>query len=433
MQGHPPDATSSGEPDPAAVERASKLVASLGHGLASADEVFATFEELDGLPTEVVRDALVALTGEAPSLDRLDNATRIALGMPPKPMVLRPIAIVRDADVLDLGRLAEAQLRIAGETWDGVDRSAEDRLDGESEGSFAGSLERVVLAVVPESGKAPDVRRPMFDVFLFEKDAGAIFKSGTTERVGAIAYGVVELSDRLARAGVQAALAWSQENRPASTPFYLRGAEPKPEPIAPPAKVRAADVRVDATETLDLRTESIAPDSDDEDVSSQAPTRRVAAKKGKRRFVQASFPWAGDPAADPASAKAASKKGAKKAAPKKAATATKKAAPKKAAAKKAAAKKAAPTKKTAAVAKKTAPAKKTAAVAKKTAPAKKTAAVAKKAAPAKKTAAKKTKAAAKTASAKKAAPATKTAAAKKTTPAAKKAVPAKKKAVAKKR
>ena len=407
MQGNPHEET--GAKDPAAVERAAKLVASLGQGLESADDVFAAFEQLDALPAEVVRDALVALTGESATLDDLDDATRVALGMPPKPVVLRPIAIVRDADVLDLGRLVEAQVRAAGETWDGENREAVERLDGESEGSFAGTLERLVLAPVPASASVPDVTRPAFDVLLFQSDAGAIFESGTTKRIGAIAYGTVEMSDRRARAAVQTALAWAKANPPASTPYYLPGAEPKPEP-----------------EPVEQAPETVAapPDRDSDAVSSAVPTRRVEVPK-KRKFTQESFPWGGGE--KPADATKASPK--KSASRKTKAAETDEAAPKKTTAKKkAAAKKEAPKK---AAAKKEAPKK---AAAKKEAPKK---AAAKKAA-AKKAAAKKEapkKAAAKKAAAKKEAPkkaAAKKAAAKKEAP---KKAPAKKapakKAVAK--
>jgi hypothetical protein len=42
--------------------------------------------------------------------------------------------------VLDLGPIAEEQLRIAGRTWDGLDLEPEERLDGEREDTFAGTL-----------------------------------------------------------------------------------------------------------------------------------------------------------------------------------------------------------------------------------------------------------------------------------------------------
>jgi hypothetical protein len=110
--------------------------------------------------------------------------------------------VVKDADVLDLGAVAEEQLRLAGKSWDGVDLPPEERLDGELEGSFAGTLEHRVLADAERPGDLP-----MFDVLLFAGDAGVVFRAGTVDRVGFVADGRVEMADRRARAAVQEALA----------------------------------------------------------------------------------------------------------------------------------------------------------------------------------------------------------------------------------
>jgi hypothetical protein len=128
------------------VKRARAIVASLSAGEPSSEEVFAAFAELDALPPDTVRDALGSWVGPPPDPAELDDATRRAHGLPSRPLRLRTLEVVRDADVLDLGPVAEEQLRIAGKSWDGVDREPEERLDGEIEGSFAGTLERRVLA-----------------------------------------------------------------------------------------------------------------------------------------------------------------------------------------------------------------------------------------------------------------------------------------------
>ncbi|MBX3208744.1 MAG: hypothetical protein KF764_27175 [Labilithrix sp.] len=328
--------------------RAQAIVASFDR--LSSEEVFEAFEELDALPPDVVRDALAASTGPAPDLERLDEATRRAHGLPPRALRLRTISVVKDADIFDLGEVAEEQLRLAGKAWDGRELAAEERLDDEVEGSFAGTLEHRVLA---EAGGA---NAALFDVLLYAGDAGSIFRAGTSELVGAIAYSTVEMKDRRARSAIQAAL-----EAPALEEAELEEAEPSLEP-----------------ETL-----AAPPEAASEPPTEKRPspsTRRVAeAASPKKTPARAAAP--GAPA---------------KKAPAKKASATK--AP------------AAPVEETAA--KKTAPAKKKTSAAK-TSAAKKTA-PAKKASAAKKTAPAKTAPSAKTASAKKKTSAAKTASAKKT-------------------
>ncbi|MBX3260286.1 MAG: hypothetical protein KF782_11400, partial [Labilithrix sp.] len=180
------------------MDLAQAIVASL-EGLSS-EEVFEAFEELDALPPDVVRDALAPSTGPAPDPERLDDATRRAHGLPARALRLRTAAIVKDADIFDLGDVAEEQVRRAGQTWDGRDLAAEERLDDEVDGSFAGTLEHRVLAEVGGTNA------PLFDVLLYAGDAGAIFRAGTSELVGAIAYSTVEMRDRRARSAIQAAL-----------------------------------------------------------------------------------------------------------------------------------------------------------------------------------------------------------------------------------
>jgi hypothetical protein len=205
--------------------RARSLVSSLGD--LSSEDVFAAFAELDALPPDVVREALAVSTGPAPNLDRLDDATRRAHGLPPRPQRLSTVSVVKDADVFDLGAVAEEQLRIAGRSWDGRDLAAEARLDEEVDGSFAGTFERRVLVDAESPSGAP-----LFDVLLYAGDSGAIFRAGTTELVGAVSGAIVEMSDRRARAAIQEALAGTQEAlagsvEPVSSPEPAVEAAPK--------------------------------------------------------------------------------------------------------------------------------------------------------------------------------------------------------------
>jgi hypothetical protein len=184
--------------DPA--ERARAIVDSLDQ--LSSEEVFAAFEALDALPPAVVRAALAVATGPAPDPELLDDATRRAHGFPPRPLRLRTLAVVKDADIFDLGSVAGEQLRIAGKAWDGRDLEPEERLDGEIEGSFAGTLEHHAFADADSSSEVP-----LFDVLLYAGGAGSIFRAGTTDLIGAIADTTVEMKDRRARVAIREALA----------------------------------------------------------------------------------------------------------------------------------------------------------------------------------------------------------------------------------
>jgi hypothetical protein len=183
-------------------DRARAIVASLRNGEPSSEEVFDAFWQLDALPVNDVREALSSWLGPLPDVDRLDPAIRLAHGFPPPPLRLRTISVTRDADILDLGPVAEEQLRIAGMSWDGADLAPEDRLDGEIEGSFAGMLERRVLA----DANAADAT-PLFDVLLFAEDSGVVFASGSTTVSALIAYRKVEMRDRRVRTAIEDALA----------------------------------------------------------------------------------------------------------------------------------------------------------------------------------------------------------------------------------
>ncbi len=262
-------------------ERAQSIVSSLDH--LSSEEVFAAFAELDALPPDVVRAALAAATGPAPDPERLDDATRRAHGFPPRSLELSTLSIVRDADLFDVGEVAEQQVRIAGIAWDGRDLDAFERLDEEVEGSFAGTLERRVLGDV--------AGRPLYDVLRYAGEGGTIFRAGTTELVGSISGPIVEMSDRRARAAIQSAL-----GEPADLPPPT-----EPEPPTEPAPI------------------SVAPRTEDEGTPPPVkPKKRAAAKR---------------PAAEAKTVKAPKKTAAAKAPAKK--TTAKKATAKKATAKKA--------------------------------------------------------------------------------------------------
>ena len=310
------------EPD---AERARAIVSYLQTAAPSSTEVFDAFWQLDALPVNHVRDALAAWVGPLPDLEHLDPALRHAHGLPPRALRLRTLSIARDADVLDLGPLAEAQLRIAGTTWDALDLAPEDRLDGELEGSFAGTLERRVLADAADA-----TATPLFDVLLFAEDAGVVFAAGTTTVTALIAYRKVETRDRRTRTAIEEALAAMDAPAAEEAPVVATTGTPEEE--------RPRTTEPEPTATRSTAAKKVAPRKapPTEVATRKAPAKRVASKKAPAKKV------------------APKKAPAKKVAPKKAAA--KKVAPKKAPAKKATAKKA-PAKK--APAKKT-PAKKTA-------------------------------------------------------------------------
>jgi hypothetical protein len=182
-------------------ERARAIVASLRAGEPGSDEVYDAFWELDALPADDVREALTPWVGPLADMAGLDNATRTARGLPLHPLRLRTLSVEKDADILDVGPVAEEQLRLAGKSWDGVDLPPEERLDGELEGSLAGTLERRVLADADAEGATP-----LFDVLLFGEDSGVVFAAGTANVVAMIAYHKVEMRNRRTRVAIEEAL-----------------------------------------------------------------------------------------------------------------------------------------------------------------------------------------------------------------------------------
>jgi hypothetical protein len=197
------------------------------------EDPFVEFESLDALPPDVVREALEPWLGEAPDIDRLDDAIRLRHGMPPRALHLETVTTVEDADVLDLGPVAERQLRIAGKTWDGADLEPEERLDGELEGSFAGTLRHVVLANV-ESGE------PMFDVVRFHESCGVVFRAGTVQPVAFLADGIVETHDRRLRAALEETLGAARNEEPPRDDAKKRKRAPAAKPKAKAAAKAAA-------------------------------------------------------------------------------------------------------------------------------------------------------------------------------------------------
>ncbi len=209
---------------------AQALVAALRAAESSAADVFETFWQLDGLPEEDVREALTSWVGALPDLDRLEPAMRIKHGLPLRPLRLRELSVSKDADVLDLGPIAEEQLRIAGKTWDGEDLPAEDRLDGELPDSFAGTLERRVLADTEAPGEPP-----LFDVLSFLDGSGVVFAAGTTKVVALVAYHRVEMRDRRTRTAIEEAMS-AREANAAAKPAIEKVAKRATKATKTPAK-----------------------------------------------------------------------------------------------------------------------------------------------------------------------------------------------------
>lgn len=297
-----------GRAEPSSLAQA--IVEKLGAGLASSEEVFAAFAELDALPPEVVRKAMDAWVGPAPDPERLDDATRRAHGLPPRRLVLKTHAIARDADLFDLGPIAEAQLALAGKSWDGLDLPAEERLDGEVEGSFAGTLVRRVLG---------DGHTPRYDVLTFADGAGVVFRADTTDVLAFIADGRVETRDRQLREAVEASLA-QDGVAPREPVLEVAKSEPAAVDVAQEAAVDADD----HDETADEAEVVAAP------VKKRAAARKTAAKKTAAKKTSAK---AKEPAAKVTAKKTAAKKTTAKA------TTAKKTAAKATTAKKTAAKK----------------------------------------------------------------------------------------------
>ncbi|MFO0669836.1 MAG: hypothetical protein U0235_09465 [Polyangiaceae bacterium] len=268
-----------------AAARARAIVRALQNGEPGSAEVFDAFYELDRLPAEVVSAELAAWAGPLPNLDALDDDMRRALRLPPRPLRLRVVSSAHDADVLDLGPVAEAQLRLAGRAWDGRDLPAEERLDGELEGSLAGTLRRLVLAEVDKSG-------PVLDVILFSPEPGsdvaAAFAAGTTDEVAFIAEGRVESRDVRLRAALPDVLFTERADEPS---LFVAATERSPEPVfeeaspkTKPRERRAATSRVEKPAAKKVAAKA-APEKKGAKApaakKTAAPVKKVAAAKKK--------------------------------------------------------------------------------------------------------------------------------------------------------
>jgi hypothetical protein len=311
-------------------DRAKAIVDALRAGTPTSVEVFEAFGELDELPVDAVREALASWMGPLPDPERLDAATRRAHGLPPRPLRLVTLATADDADILDLGPVPYEQIRLAGTSWDGATLDPEERLDGEVEGSFAGTLQRRVLA------DAENADTPLFDVLLFAGAAGIVFAAGTTKQVALIAYGKAETRDRRIARALEEALATPLPTRalaheaaagharaataPASAAFPPEPAETAAAAPTKPKKAKTAAAKKRAT----LKQAAAA--------AKKEPTAtkkgRAAAKKAGAKAPATKTAPAKTAAPKAKASKRAAAKPAKPAKPKKPAKASK-AAPKK--------------------------------------------------------------------------------------------------------
>ena len=173
---------------------------------------------------------------------------------------------MKDADILDLGAVAEEQLRLAGNSWDGADLAPEERLDGELEGSFAGTLERRVLADADAPGDTP-----LFDVLLFAEDSGVVFAAGSANVVALIAYGKVEMRDRRTRAAIEEAIA---------APSVASSETEPPLGVVAAARQSTDETRVAApVEELSIAREEAAKKTTRKAVTNEAVAKKAVAKK----------------------------------------------------------------------------------------------------------------------------------------------------------
>jgi len=289
------------ESDPAA--KAGAIVRRLQQGLMSSEEVFAAFAELDALPPEVAKAALAEAVGPAPDPAALDPEIRRAHGLPPPPLELVERRVVRDADVLELDALAHEQLRAAGKAWDGLDLEPEERLDGEREDTFAGTL--VVRTFADAKSNTP-----LFDVFTYGADSGTVFRAGTTDVVGAIAYGTVEMGDRRARTALQRAIsaAPSEAVTLATTPPPAEAAKTR-RGAAAATKKKAASADAPAKKkaaSADAPAKKKKAASVDAPAKKKAASADASAKKKKAASVDAPAKKKVASADPPAKKKAAS-------------------------------------------------------------------------------------------------------------------------------
>jgi len=103
-----------------------------------------------------------------------------------EPIQIFVTKIAKPATADELSELQKEQLRLAGKGYDEQDLPASARLAADdSETSFLGFFE--IREIADARGK------PLFDALLLNVDAGVIFEAGTTQELGSVVQGGVEL------------------------------------------------------------------------------------------------------------------------------------------------------------------------------------------------------------------------------------------------
>ena len=145
-----------------------------------------------------VRQKLVVVERQLLTMKRGAPAKAAA---PAAPIVLRVEGLCRPRTVAELDPIRVAQLRIAGDRWEGVKRPAERRLvvDENDEASFGGVCEWRVLA--DASGKH------RYDAWLYAGDSATYFLAGSTRPIAEMLQrSVATLRDQDAGTGLAEAL-----------------------------------------------------------------------------------------------------------------------------------------------------------------------------------------------------------------------------------
>ncbi len=192
------------------MRRGPALVAALEHQLppTALDRGLAVLEEF---PSALLTEAIlqhadnVTVPPKRAVIDRLREIAKnhpivaTALTAEPEPLDLRCTQYFKPASIDDLTDVQKEQLRLAGKAWDGEDLAAEARLaeDG-GETSFAGLIQFRILADAEGT--------PLYDALLYMGDSGSIYKTGTTEAVGAVIQGAIEVPDRPLKEALQLVL-----------------------------------------------------------------------------------------------------------------------------------------------------------------------------------------------------------------------------------
>jgi len=134
---------------------------------------------------------------EFPSMAPIARA--LEAGRKPPPALRRAAAPTTITSLGKLDPVAQKQLAVAGERWDGQKLTAAARLAKGKESSFLGSLER--CAVVTGTGER------VYDVFTYAGDSGTIFATGTTRVVASIIQSSIECRNAALAEGLEIALA----------------------------------------------------------------------------------------------------------------------------------------------------------------------------------------------------------------------------------